>query len=135
MIKPLRMRLSLCCTALWMALLGGCAGQPYLNGSEHLVVHFERSGGLAGKPIVARADTDKLSPDDAQALRYMIEDAGFFELPTLISDVVPHPDRYHYKLSVLEKTPAYQNHEVTIEEGHVPGKLRPLLHWLTDRAQ
>lgn len=135
MKKPLRMRLTVCCTILAMALLGGCAGQPYLNGTEHLIVHFERSGGMSGKPIAARVDTDQLSPDDAQALRYMIADAGFFGLPTRIGDVIPHPDRYHFKLSVLEKSPAYQNHEVTIEEGHVPGTLRPLLHWLTDRAQ
>lgn len=135
MKSRLHLRFALCCMVLGITPLAGCADQPFLNGTEHLVVHFKRSGGGTGNAVAAQVDTDQLAPDDAQALRYMIEDAGFFQLPPIISDVVPHPERYHYTLSVKEETPSYQNHEVVVEEGHVPGKLRPLVHWLMDRAK
>lgn len=135
MTKRLPHTMTRFCFALGLAALAGCAEQPFLNGTEHLVVSFERSGGFAGKPVTARVDTSKLSPTDAQALRFMIQNANFFSLPARLGDAVPHPDRYQYRLTVLEKSPAYQSHEVVVEEDQVPGNMRPLVHWLMDAAK
>jgi hypothetical protein len=69
-------------------------------------VQFQVSGGVGAFPALEAPRTinvDALAPDDRQALRRLVEDAHFFDLPRWLPP--PHG------------AADYQSSEVTIEDG------------------
>ncbi len=91
-------------------------------------VTLERTGGFAGVRLSASVDTDKLPSADAQRLRQLVANAHFFSLPETISTPVQQPDRFQYKVTVLDGGRA---HTVTAGEVALPASLRPLTDFLT----
>jgi hypothetical protein len=97
-----------------------------------LRISFERSGGFAGITMKTAVDEKDLAPDEAQKLRQMIDEAGFFNLPGRIIPRSPQPDRFQYELK-LEKDG--RQHTVTVSEEVLPAKLKPLVNWLMGKAR
>jgi hypothetical protein len=93
---------------------------------------LERTGGFAGVRLTSTADTDSLSPDDAQRLQQLVERANFFELPEVIAPSRAQPDRFQYRLTVEDQQRA---HTVTISEAALPPNVRPLTDFLTQIAR
>ncbi len=95
-------------------------------------VQFERKGGFVGAPLSANIDVDTLPAAESQHLRDLIEGAGFFALPAVMTASVPGGDRFQYTLTI--HSPERQ-HTVQVHEAAVPSSLRPLLEWLTSAAR
>lgn len=95
-------------------------------------IQFERSGGFAGMLVRANLDTAFLSPEEADKLQKMVEEASFFELPGQLSSPSPGADQFQYKVSVEEGD---RRHTVETSDQAAPDSLRPLLRELTVRAR
>ena len=93
---------------------------------------FERTGGFAGRRLRARIDSAALTDDEAERLTRLVNDAGFFDLPSWLQPPDPSPDRFSYVVTV-EAGP--RAHTVQAAESAIPPQLRPLLTWLTRRGQ
>lgn len=95
-------------------------------------IDFTRSGGFAGMRTAARIDTDTLPSTEADRLRRLVEEAGFFGLPATLKSSAPGGDRFQYRIVAEE---GEKRKEVFADEGAVPETLRPLLDYLTDWAR
>ncbi len=95
-------------------------------------IQFERKGGFVGAPLSVNIDVDMLPSAESQHLRHLIEGAGFFTLPAVMTAAVPGGDRFQYTLTI--HSPERQ-HTVQVHEAAVPSSLRPLLEWLTSAAR
>jgi len=95
-------------------------------------IHFERTGGFAGMRMTATVNTESLSSEEARDLQEMVEAAGFFDLPAVITTPTPGADRFYYKLTVEAEG---RQHTVEMGEAAVPEALRPLLQRLTAVAR
>ena len=94
-------------------------------------ISFERSGGITGMPVTIAIDTDSLSSDEVSQLCQLVENSGFFELPTAPTELI-QPDRFQYKVIISEGD---RQHTVRISETAVNNKLKPLLDWLIAAAR
>ena len=95
-------------------------------------IHFERSGGFAGMLVTTFVDTESLSPEEAQELRGLVDNAVFFDLPAVISPESQGADRFQYKLSVESEG---LKHTVETGEAAAPETLMPLIQKLTAIAR
>jgi hypothetical protein len=78
-------------------------------------VHFERSGGFAGRTISAT-----IREPIAEELKRLIDAARFFELPQRGTTRVRGADRFQYA--------------ITVSEGTIPESLQPLIDYLSKAA-
>ena len=100
--------------------------------SEPLRVEYERSGGFAGLTTRAQADAGNLAPEEADALRAMVEQAAFFSLPAHVAPPARGADRFEHAVTVID---GERRHTVRVSEGAVPDTLRPLVDYLVARAR
>lgn len=94
-------------------------------------ISFERSGGITGMPVTIAIDTDSLSSDEVSQLCQLVDNSGFFELPTATTEP-SQPDRFQYKVIIREGD---RQHTVKIGETAINNKLKPLLDWLIAAAR
>jgi hypothetical protein len=94
-------------------------------------IEFERSGGFMGRTVSLSLDLDELPADQAQALRLLIDNADFFNLPA-DSASPPVPDAFTYTITV---TADERTHTVHASDTSAPESLRPLLMDLSARAR
>ena len=94
-------------------------------------IEFARTGGFAGLRLTASINTQELPPDQASTVEAMIRDSGFFELPDKLLPPSPAPDRFEYRVTVSTDK---ESHSIVASEMLVPGRLRPLLNYLTTLA-
>jgi hypothetical protein len=97
-----------------------------------LRISLERSGGFAGITMKAAVDEKDLAPDEAQTLRQLVDEVGFFNLSKKIVPRSPQPDRFQYDLKLEESG---REHTVTVSEEVLPEKLKPLIKWLMEKAR
>jgi hypothetical protein len=89
-------------------------------------VHFERSGGFAGRKISAT-----IREPIAEELRRLIEAARFFELPRRGTTPARGADRFQYVVTVSDGP---KKHEVTVSDATIPESLQPLIDYLSKAA-
>ncbi len=94
-------------------------------------IDFERSGGFMGRTVSLSLDLDELPADQAQALRLLIDNADFFNLPADSPDS-PAPDAFSYTLTI---TDGERQHTIHADDIFAPESLRPLLDDLSVRAR
>lgn len=82
--------------------------------------------------LQATIDASTLPPEDARALQEMVNAAGFFELPAMITGSAAGADRFQYTVTVEA---AGRRHTVRTSDAAAPASLRPLLEWLTQTAR
>jgi hypothetical protein len=92
-------------------------------------VRVRRSGGFAGVPMDAEADSDRLDPADADRLRHLVARAEL-DAPPAHSGVVP--DSLRYEVDVWRES---EHVHLTARDPGLPAGLRDLLGWLQTRAQ
>lgn len=95
--------------------------------SVRIRVAFDRTGGVAGTHLRLSLDSDTLTRPRARQLRRLITAARFFELPAVIADSAPAPDRFQYRISVRCSD---RRHSVRVAEAAIPQSLQPLVEWL-----
>jgi hypothetical protein len=93
-------------------------------------IHFERTGGFTGLRLSATFDSASFSDEERVALRNLLEDARFFNLPASL-DSPGGADSFQYRLTVEDQD---RQHSLQASEGAVPDSLWPLLRWLTTKA-
>ena len=96
--------------------------------NSHMRIHFERTGGFAGRKVQLTLDSTSLPPSQARHLRSLLARSHFFELPIRLRAQAVGPDRFHYRITVEENE---RSHTVEAAEAAVPAEMRPLLDWLT----
>lgn len=95
-------------------------------------VFFERSGGFTGIRFTTTIDTQTLSPQVAQQLREMVEDANFFDLPPILASSENVKDSFHYRVTVETQG---QQHTVEVGDQSAPEAIKPLLNRLSILAR
>jgi len=94
-------------------------------------IQYERSGGFGGIAQRYSVSLDALDEEERQKLVELISGAHFFELPAEIHQPEPHPDQFHYKISVESDQ---GTHEVRFSDP-VPAQLQPVVNWLKAAAR
>lgn len=89
-------------------------------------VHFERSGGFAGRKL--STSIDEPVPTE---LRNALEGARFFDLPSRGTGPARGADRMQYSITV---TDGGKSHTVTVSDGAVPEPLQPVIDYLSKAA-
>jgi emfourin len=100
-----------------------------------MLIRFDRAGGFAG-PAMRRSctvDTDTLPTEEAKELRTLLNTT---DIPGLAAQPAgaqarARPDAFHYRLIVEE---AGRQHTLEVSDADMPPSLRPLVHWLLQRA-
>jgi len=87
-----------------------------------------RGGGLAGVVQTTTADSERLAPDDAEALRVKVAEAGFFDLPADGGCPSGGADRFAYAVTVEDGDRA---HTVRWGEADLPAGVRALVAWVS----
>ena len=100
---------------------------PAYNEHVRLRVHFERTGGLAGRRIEVFVDSDSLPPTQAKRLQTLLAQSHFFDLPVELRSGPQGADRFQYRVTVEADS---QSHTVEAGEAAVPEYMWPLLDWL-----
>ena len=95
-------------------------------------IHFERTGGFAGRKLETTVDSDELPSAETERLAGMIERARFFDLPRSLESRAEGADLFRYVLTVEA---AGRAHTIRASEVTAPEELRPLLDWLAARAR
>lgn len=90
-------------------------------------IEFERSGGFTGIPFRRSVSTEDLPSGEQAKLSELVQSAGFFNLPSVISSPSPGADRFQYKISIESDD---RSHTVQLDEASVPAQIRPLIAWL-----
>jgi hypothetical protein len=90
-------------------------------------VSVVRGGGLAGIVQTTTADSETLPPDDAEALRLKVDEAGFFDVPAEAGRPSTGPDRFAYAVTVED---AERAHTVRRSEADLPEGVRALVAWV-----
>ena len=94
---------------------------------------FERSGGFAGLRIKADIDIESLPFEQAENIRRMLQEAGFFDLPAVVPALPHGADRFQYNLAIEDNG---KHHSVEIHETEtLPEPLKPLLKLLMEIAR
>jgi hypothetical protein len=93
---------------------------------------LERSGGFAGISQIKSISPDQMPADEAQKLTRLVENAGFYDLPSEIRSPHTDADRFQYKITVDSER---GHHTVQVDEAAVPSRLQPLLDWLKNSAR
>ena len=98
-----------------------------------IFIQFKRTGGFAGLCVATDLDPDSLPAARAGAIRQMIREAGFFDLPAVFPALSQGADRFQYNLTIEDNG---KRHSVEIHDTEdLPGSLKQLLKVLTDIAR
>lgn len=92
---------------------------------------FERSGGLMGLKSGLTIHLDDLPPDQAEALRQLLDEAIFFMQPEN-PPTHTNPDGFQYTITVETKM---VRHTIHTSDTTAPKELQPLLQELSRRAR
>lgn len=95
-------------------------------------IEFERSGGFTGMRIHITIDTETLPSEQAKELESLVDAAGFFELPAIVSTPSSGADRLNYRISIEAEG---KKHTIETSDAVAPDSLRPLLRRLTVLAR
>ena len=92
---------------------------------------FERTGGFMGRRVSLDLDLADLPPDQAAALKLLVDESDFFNL-TELTPKTPAPDGFMYSITVengkLQRT-------IHASDTNFPQILRPLVDDLLARAR
>jgi hypothetical protein len=95
-------------------------------------VTLERSGGFGGISQTNNISTDQMPEKEAREVAALVEEAGFFGLPSVIHSTEQGADRFQYKITVESERGV---HTVQVDEAAVPPGLQPLLNWMKNSAR
>ncbi len=89
---------------------------------------FERTGGFVGRKLQGSLDSAELPLPKARRLRTLLKQSGFFDLPAALRSSGEGADRFNYRLTIQTED---RSHTVEASEDAIPGRMRPLLEFLT----
>ena len=97
-------------------------------------IRLERAGGF--QPSAMKLDrtinSEDLSPSEREDLERLIAEAKIDDLGTQQAPLKARPDASYYRLTIEDND---VSHSVKASDADMPSALRPLITWLTTRAQ
>ena len=90
-------------------------------------ITFDRSGGVTANDIHLDLEVESLAETDAQNVRRLIDESGFFDLPEDLAGNASR-DEFHYTVSIQAED---RSHTVHVSDSTMPNSLRPLIKELT----
>ncbi len=93
---------------------------------------LERTGGFAGIRLNTSVDDATLDSGNVKRLHQLVKQADFFHLPEIIAPSSPQPDRFQYKVTIVD---GVHKHTVTVSETAIPSSLKPLVDWLMQQKR
>jgi hypothetical protein len=90
-------------------------------------VHFERSGGFAGRKVSADFD----EPADSELGR-LVQESRFFETRTSGAHTGRGADRFQYTVAISD---GGKDHTVRVADGEIPEGLQPLIEYLVKASR
>ncbi len=99
---------------------------------EDFHIEFERSGGFTGRSTQLKIDSRDLDPGEAEALRQLMEDSGFFEAIAMESSFMNLPDQFRYQITIEH---AGKKRTLELTDGHMPEHIRPLINHLVSASR
>jgi hypothetical protein len=97
-------------------------------------IHFERSGGFAGISTDITVDYNSLSFDERGAIKNMVDNANFFDLPQETPLPKRGADYFKYKITV-EMDENNKSHTIKTNDITMPPSLRPLVNYLQNKLK
>ncbi len=104
-----------------------------------LHIEFRQVGGIVGGLWEASIDTKDLPPAEARELEELVEESGFFDLPTgRLRDflrILSHEaasDIFRYEVAISR---GKRDHRISLDDLTVPPELRPLINRLSEIAR
>jgi hypothetical protein len=97
-------------------------------------IKLERSGGITGMTSSFSADTNTFSPNEADHIQQLINDAKFFDLP---AEAAPPPKRaadYFEYVITIEKE-GMKPHTIKTTDITMPSTLKPLINFLLNKQR
>lgn len=91
-------------------------------------ITFERSGGFAGMRMSYSVDTEELPPEKAQAIKDLVEQVDFFNLPDVLPEEAALPDQFQYELTLETEA---EKHTLKTTESGATAPVQALLRTLT----
>jgi hypothetical protein len=82
--------------------------------------------------LTSTIDSNALPEEEVQALRSELDNAHFFELPTLLSGEAGSADRFQYEITVED---GRKKHKIEAGETALPGHVQPLVQHLERLAR
>ncbi len=92
-------------------------------------IYFKRTGGFMGRSIMRMVDTAVLPHEKATALRTLVTQADFFELPSETAVSSSIADQFEY--TVLIDDGKTHRHRIKRGDSTIPSTLWPLMRELT----
>jgi hypothetical protein len=105
-----------------------------LDLDKAMKIHFERSGGFAGIPFTTVVESDSLSLEEKNRLKSILDNAKFFDLPSVTSTPKRGADYFKYKITV-ESDDLNKSHTVETNDFTMPPELMPLVNFLQSKAK
>ncbi len=104
-----------------------------------LRIEFRQAGGIVGGLWEASIDTKDLSPVEARELEELVEESGFFDLPSgwllgflrVLSNEAAC-DIFRYEVAISR---GKRHHRISLDDQTVPPQLRPLINRLAEIAR
>jgi hypothetical protein len=90
-------------------------------------VSIVRGGGLPGLVKTTTVDSATLSPQDAETLAGMVDEARLHDHPSGDRVGTAEPDRFTFQITVEDGD---RQHQVSFEEGSVTPGVRSLISWV-----
>ena len=90
-------------------------------------ITFDRSGGVTANDIHLDLEVESLAETDAQNVRRLIDESGFFDFPENIAGNA-NGDEFQYTISINAED---RSHTVHVNDSSLPNSLRPLIKELT----
>jgi Emfourin len=97
--------------------------------AEPWQISLERSGGFAGIPVNAEADSAKLQPAEAAELDLLASAVDFGGTAAVPE---PRPDSFQYHLVARHGT---EQHELRLGESQLDPALKALVGWLIQHSR
>jgi hypothetical protein len=92
-------------------------------------ISVQRSGGFTDIRPTDHISTDQMLPEDAKKLGELVDEAGFFGLPSEMRSTEPGNDPFQYKITVESQK---GTHTVQVDEAAMPPNLKLLKDWIRD---
>ncbi len=96
-------------------------------------IYFEQSGGIVGINNCISINTESLNADEVHELQHLIDDTGFFHLPSnLGATPIRGADYFEYKITVVNNDD--KEHTIKTTDLTMPSNLGPLIRYLRQKA-
>ena len=93
-------------------------------------IEFRQTGGIAGLVKSADIDSDELSAEDAEVLKSLVDQSGFFSLPEPALRGKPDEEQYSITIEIEGRS-----RRIYMNKSETPKDLRQLITYLTKLAK